>query len=263
MPDTKKKWPAVQPHDKFITKVTDNVYTVHGCFQFKGPIRFGLCMTLYKNDDGEITIMNSNRVSKKVEDEIRKLGTVKHVCRIVSNHGRADEYYVETFGATYWDIPGAQEHPKSSTVPATTNILEVGGPLPGIPDSKLMLLDNLSQPDGMVLLKDGGGIIVGGDFIQNGRGSKHDSFIFKKVIGPVSGIKTHALTTPPTYQEFYGKGEDMSVNCPVILALEFDTIICAHGSSVVGGAKEDLRKGWALINTGKIKGIGENWSGKN
>ena len=61
-------------------------------------------MVVVKRDD-DLTIINSIHVSEKVEDEIKKLGTVKNVVRLCSNHGVCDEYWIDKYQATYYDIP--------------------------------------------------------------------------------------------------------------------------------------------------------------
>ena len=109
---TTKTYPAIAPHGP-LTKVSDNVYVVPGSFKMAPGLRISLTMTIVRRES-ELTIVNSMRVRPEVEEEIKALGDIKSVVRICSNHGASDEYYIDTFGATYYDLQGAAETPGAS-----------------------------------------------------------------------------------------------------------------------------------------------------
>lgn len=245
----KKAYVAVPPHGS-LERVSEDVYIVPGSYRMAPGLRVSLTMVVVRRGNGndkELTIVNSMRVNADVEDEIKKLGDIKHVVRICSNHGASDEYYVDTYGATYHDLPDAATTEGATKGPSATSFLEDGKAPPSIPDAKLVFLKNLKMPDAVLYLPDDGGMLVAGDFVQNGDTSPHDSFVMRRVVGPLLGFNTGCLTTPPPFFKFYGKGEDVYVNVPIVMEMEFDTIICAHGPIVKGGAKEKLREGFAKV----------------
>ena len=242
---TTKKYPAIAPHGP-LTKVSDNVYVVQGSFKMGPGLLLSLTMTIVKRES-ELTIVNSMRVGPEVEEEIKALGDIKSVVRICSNHGASDEYYVDTFGATYYDLPLAAETPGASKVPATDKLIENGSAPPSIPDAKLVILENLKMPDAVLYLPDDGGTLICGDFIQNGIPSPHESFLVTHVLGKLLGFNTGLLTCPPPFFKFYGDGKDVSVNVAKIMEMDFDTVITAHGPYVKGGAKEKLKVGFDAV----------------
>ena len=248
-PTTEKTYPAPAPSHGSLTKISDNVYIVPGSFQMAPGIRITLTMSIVKRSS-DLTIINSMRVSSDVEQEIKKLGTIKNVVRICSNHGAHDEYYVDTFNATYYDIPNAASTKGTTKVPSTDNILEDGKEVPGISGSKVYFVKNIKMPEALVLLpkSDGGnGILITGDLIQSGhypprstmsaRGSNfitkyfinmdtgHTNFVASHILNPLLGFSTGSLTTPPPYFQFYGNGEDIYVNVPIVMEFDFDSII--------------------------------------
>ena len=242
---TTKTYPAIAPHGP-LTKVSDNVYVVPGSFKMAPGLRISLTMTIVRRES-ELTIVNSMRVRPEVEEEIKALGDIKSVVRICSNHGASDEYYIDTFGATYYDLQGAAETPGASKVPATENLVQNGSAPPSLPDAKLLILDNLKMPDAILYLPDGGGTLISGDFIQHGIPTPHESFLLKKVFSKLLGFNTGLLTCPPPFFKFYGKGEDFYVNVAKIMEFDFDTVITSHGPFVKGGAKEKLKEGFDAV----------------
>lgn len=252
MSTDEKNYPTPCVHGE-LEKISDNVYVVHGSFKMAPGLRISLTMTILKRD-ADLTVVNSMRVNSEVEDAIKELGTVKNVVRICSNHGACDEYYIDSFKATYYDIKESVTAEGATKVPATENYLEDGKAVPGIPDSKVIFVKGLKMPDAMILHPDKGGILIVGDFIQNGRKAPHTTFMYDYVLGKLLGFNTGVLTTPPPFLKLYGKGEDVyGPNVPSLLEMEFDTIIPSHGPKMVGGAKDDLKKGWAKMKKG------DNW----
>ena len=188
-------------------------------------VRLAVTMTIVKRG-GDLTIFNSTRVSKEVEEEIKKLGTIKNVVRLSGNHGSADEYYIDTFKATYWDLPGAAEAQGATKVPKADKMLSegVGGFAP-IPEANILFVKSIKIPEGMVWLPDDGGTLISGDFIQNGRPTPYNS-CGGKMLKAMMGFNTGCCNTPSPFFQFYGKGEDIyAPNVPTVLELKFDTII--------------------------------------
>ena len=226
---TEKKYAAVLPHGG-LEKISDNVFWVSGGYSMMPGVRIGCTMTIVKRGT-DLTIFNSLRVSQELEEEIKKLGTIKNVVRICANHGSCDEYYIDTFGATYWDLPGAADAKGATKVPITENLLSDGdGGLPPIPEAKIILLKSIATPEAVVFLpNDGDGILICGDFIRNAeQPCLHQSF-GGKAMSSLMGFNTGCCSTPSPFFFFYGKGEDIyGPNVPVILDLKFDTFVAGE-----------------------------------
>jgi len=181
--------------------------------------RISCTMTIVKRGD-DLTLINTLRVSAEVEEEIKKLGTIKNVVRICANHGSCDEYYKDTYEATYYDLPNADLEGATKTPQADKELPEIP-----IADAKVLMIKDLKFPEAMILIPDGGGTLITGDFIQNGRDAPHKSFL-GSAICMVAGFMTGYCNTPPLVFTVYGDNKDMyQPNVPAIMELEFDNII--------------------------------------
>ena len=218
--EAKEKYPAVCPHGS-LERVLDNVYIVMGSFKMMPATRIGVTMTIVKRDS-DLTIINSVRVSSEVEKEIEKLGTVKNVVRICANHGCWDEYYIDKFKATYYDLPGVNEAKGATQTPKADKELPE---LPFSDGSKVVMIEHLKYPEAVIWLPDGGGTLITGDFIQNGRPDHHSSFM-GNILGRLMGFNTGCCNPPPMFFKFYGDGKDVyKPNVPAIMELDFENIV--------------------------------------
>ena len=215
-----KKYPAIQPHGG-LEKVVDNIYVVFGSYKMMPGTRISLTMTIVVRGS-DVTIINSMRVNSEVEEEIKKLGTIKNVVRICANHGSSDEYYIDTFNATYYDLPGGADIAGATKTPKASKELPDEFP---ISDAKVIMIKDLKYPEAVVLLPDGNGTLITADFIQNGRPAPHKSFV-GSALTSMLGFNTGCCSTPPLFFKAYGDGKDIyQPNVPGILELDFENII--------------------------------------
>ena len=95
----------LEPHGP-IEPLFDDVWRVNGSLEMKPTMRLGRNMIVVRNG-GELTIINSVRLDSGTEAQLKALGTIAHVVKI-GLHGMDDAYYVDTFGAKMWTLPGAR-----------------------------------------------------------------------------------------------------------------------------------------------------------
>jgi len=212
------KYRPVAPHGD-LEEVADNVYVIMGSHVFVKGLRFGLTMTIVKQGN-ELTIINPYRLRQEVEDQVLKLGTIKHLVRISSMHGACDQYFIDKHQCTYWDLPAPE-----GKLPKGDQILKEGGEFP-IDGAKILMMENLKAPECVVWIPNGGGTLLTADIIQNGRPRPHNSWggnLFNRAVG---FLKVPHCGCPAFYRTNVDIGKDMyKPNFPRILELEFETIM--------------------------------------
>lgn len=237
-------YPDAVPHGA-LEKVTDDIYVVRGGHNMKGMV-IELTMTVIKQGS-DVVIVNSMRVSPEMEAEIQKLGKIKHIVQIAGGHGDYDQYYIDTFKATFWDLPGRDE----AKTPKGDKILSDGGDFP-VQGAKVMQIKDVSVSEFVVWLPHGGGTLVTGDFIQNGRPKQFVNFM-GGVFTHMVGFNNGRCSCPPLFRLGFNTGECMYANnVPRIMALDFKNIAPGHGPAQIGDAKKDLEEGFAMIKPYKV-----------
>ena len=79
-----------------ITKVFENIWFVQGQVKMPMllPMKISRSMTIIRDiDSGELTLVNSMRLSSADLMELEKLGPIKHIIRVGGFHGRYDGFY--------------------------------------------------------------------------------------------------------------------------------------------------------------------------
>ena len=229
-----------------LEKVTDDIYVVRGGHIMMKGMVIELTMTVIKQGS-DLVIVNAMRVSPEMEAEIQKLGKIKHLVQICGGHGTYDQYYIDTFKTTFWDLPGRDE----AKTPKGDKILSDGGDFP-VKGAKVMKIKDVSIPEFVVWLPHGGGTLVTADFIQNGRPKEFENFM-GSVFAHMVGFNNGRCSCPPLFRLGFNTGVDMYANNgPRIMALDFKNICPGHGPAQIGDAKEDLKEGFAMIKTYKV-----------
>ena len=272
------KYRPVAPHGD-LEEVTDNVYVVMGSHVIVPGLRIGFTMTIVKKGN-ELTLINPFRIRKDVEDQILNLGSIKHLVRLSSMHGACDQYFIDKYQVTFWDLPAPEDK-----LPKGYKLIEESGQFP-IDGAKILMMRDVKLPEAVVWIPNGGGTLLTGDVIQNGRPRPHGSLggnLFTRGVGFLSGH----CGCPPLYRKSVDIGKDMyQPNFTRILELDFENILTGqykkrsllsltrvdgnqevhnldsrkhllitlylfrnsgHGPPQKGGAKEDLKIGLALI----------------
>jgi len=151
----------------------DGVWIVHGSFPMSPAGTFPRTMTVVRHSGGRLAIINSMRLDDAGEAALRALGTVDAVVRLGSFHGVDDDYYVRTFGATAYVIPGSPLPPGAAEpVWMATTAGEDGSPPPALPiPGASLFIFKVAKAEGALYLPDfgpaaaasGGGNGDGGD----------------------------------------------------------------------------------------------------
>jgi len=223
-------------------KVFDDVYQVRGSadlLDLVGKPTVGRCMTIIVEGD-ELHIINSVRVKPDTEADILKLGKIKHVYKLGANHGLDDPYFVETFGATLWAMPGMKGRMGVEPQKQLTEDAEL--PMKG---TKFMGFKAcVKELEGAIWFERHGGMVVVCDTLTNyadpwdgyGTGGK---LLIKAIAGSpgthLSPLRKNLVKQGGTAKGF---GEDIVRLCD----MKFDVMFSAHGWPLKPNADETVRK---------------------
>lgn len=109
----------------------DGLWIVHGTFAMSPVGTFPRTMTVVRHSDGQLAIFNSLRLDEAGEAALRALGDVTAVVRLGAFHGVDDDYYVRTFGAVAYALPGSPLPPALPVAPVALVAGPTDAPIPG------------------------------------------------------------------------------------------------------------------------------------
>ena len=226
-----------------LEEVFENIFVVMGSLSFKKPLpmSFSRNMTVVRSGD-ELTLINSVRLDEQGLQQLDALGQVKHVVRLAGFHGMDDPFYKDHYGATIWSVD-APYAIGTSTNPTPEEIyfqqdqtLTTSTELP-IADAQIVAINSAKPKEALLLLRREGGILIAGDCLQNwAKPDKNFSFLAKIFMRKGGFIKPCAVG--PAWLKFT-KAEAAEIKG--ILGLEFEHVLPAHGTPVIGDAKEKYR----------------------
>lgn len=151
--------PPALPHGP-IEEVFPDVFQVRGGFRFMPALSITRNMTIVRQG-GELTVVNSVRLTDAGERELEKLGKVTHVVRIGAFHGADDPWFVRRFGASLWAPAGLS--PKGN-VTHDHELKPGNSPIEG---SSVFLFERGQKPEAALVLERDGGILLTCDSFQN------------------------------------------------------------------------------------------------
>ncbi len=225
-------FPAAMPHGS-ISEAFPDVFTVTGTFRFGPGVSITRNMTIVRSG-GELTLMNSVRLSPEGEAELEKLGKVTHLCRIGSFHGADDPYYKDRFGVKLWAPPGIKQ---PGDLKADEELKPGNAPLS---DLEVFAYEKAKQPEVALNYKKHGGILVTCDSYQNWTTFDGCSFIGKLMMkamgfGPtlIGGPWTKAV------------GSHVKADFDRLLEADFSHLAPAHGTVLKDAAKDGLKTAYA------------------
>jgi hypothetical protein len=226
------RYPAAQAHEP-IREIAPDVFFVPGTMQMAPLMRISRNMTVIR-DGGDLTLVNAIRLTSAGEDALQRLGTVRHVMRLGCVHGLDDAYSVARFGAQFWCQAGSTRYPE----PAPDHVLREGGPLP-VGDAQLFVFRETRLPESALLLRRGG-VLVTCDSLQHyGDWRRHS--LAARLVMPLLGFSRTTLIGPPWKKHLTPPGGSLRADFERLASLEFDTLISAHGTPLVGGARGAVR----------------------
>jgi len=189
--------------------------------------QFSRNMTVVREGDA-LTLINTVRLDDAGLAALDRLGEVKNVVKIGSFHGYDDAFYVDRYGAKLWALAG-MEH--ESGLPTKGELGAESMPFTG---AKLFVFETAKMPEGLLLIEREGGIVVSCDSLQNW--AEADRFFdgeTAKIMTEIGFIK--AANVGPGWARF---AEPKASDFERVLALPFKHLLSAHGSPLVGDAKE-------------------------
>ncbi|MFO0747186.1 MAG: hypothetical protein U1F43_16205 [Myxococcota bacterium] len=221
--------------------VSDGVHCVRGTFKIGPGIVISRTMTVVATPDG-LVVVSSVRLDAGGEAALAQLGRVAHVVALSDAHGKDDPYYVKTFGAAFWSVPGA----KPQGLPVDRVLGRVPGAEQPVPGGRFILIDNPGRPEGALWLPHGGGTLVTCDAIQNHADKSGASFL-ARVMTPLMGF-TGGVIVPRLWRRVHKVAPPaVAPTFAAIAGLEFENLVTAHGPPVIGGAAQRVRAALAAL----------------
>lgn len=240
MSDAPSKLPPALPHGP-LEQVLPGLYFVTGTMAMAGPmpVSFSRNMTVIVEDD-RLILVNTVRLDEAGLAALDALGRVTDVIRIAGFHGRDDGFYRQHYGARVWAMKG-HRYTSGLNAKATKTYLEpdvyIGDDtrLP-IADATLYRIES-DPPEGLLLLARDKGVAIAGDALQNWDAPDQYFSFFGKTMMRFMGFIKPCNVGPGWYKNARPPLEQVRG----LLALEFDSLLPAHGKAVIGGAKARFR----------------------
>lgn len=234
-----RKHPAAQPHGE-LRELFEDVWFVTGRLRMFGPITFSRNMTVVR--DGEaLTLIGSMRLGDTGLAALEQLGKVKNVIRLAAFHGMDDPFYKERYGAKVYAVEGSTYSAGFKPDPAKAYFqpdvwMNDATGLP-VRDAKLVTIRSSTPTEGLLLLEREGGILVSGDALQNwAEPDPYFSLSGRLMMKRMGFIRPYNVG--PGWLD--GARPDRA-EVKALLDLPFEHVLPAHGTEVIGSAREKFR----------------------
>jgi hypothetical protein len=236
MPTMSRPFPPALPHGE-LREVLPGIHFVTGTIKMPGPVpvRFSRNMTVVREDDGRLVLINAVRLDDAGLAALDALGKVTDVIRLAANHGMDDPFYADRYHAKVWALRGQRYTPGFSTSSAKVYFdahveMDAATELP-LAGARLLVIRS-QPPEGLLLLARHGGLVVSGDCLQNW--ARSDAFFngLGSVMMRAMGFFRPHNIGPAWLKQCKPPKEDLRA----ILAQPFANVLPAHGTPVLGGA---------------------------
>lgn len=215
------------PHGSFREEFPD-VFVMTGGFRMGPGMSIPRNMTVVRRG-GELTIINSVRLTPAGERALEELGTPKHLLRIGLGHGADDPYYLHRYRPSFW----APEGMKHSGGIAADEVLRPGHS--PIAESEVFVFENGRGKEAAVRLDHEGGVLVTCDSYQNWESYEGCSPV-AKVVAKVMGFGPTYIGGPWLKRMGPGVRKDFER----LREVRFDSLIAGHGQVLRKKAREGL-----------------------
>lgn len=220
--------PPPCPHDP-IEELIPDVFMVRGSIWMNRFLRISRNMAVVRHE-GKLTLVNPIRLSAAGEEQLRGLGEVERLLRLGPFHGIDDPYYLDVFGAELWATGPSKAHPQ----PEPKVIVGPDDPLP-FPDAELFAFRKVLQPEGALLVRREGGLLLTCDSIQSYGDYRHNN-LPARLMMPFIGFPKRTIVGPMWLKVMTPEGESLEDDFRALLELEFERLLAAHGAPVLNGA---------------------------
>jgi hypothetical protein len=226
------------PHDP-ISKVTDGVYVVRGCFRMGPGLVISRTMTILEAPDG-LVLVNAIRLSEQGETELARLGPVKHLLKLSDSHGIDEPYVADRYRPEVWALPRARLRAGVTR----TRVLGPDGPIAGARVIEFPGTTGWSEV--AYLAPASGGTLVTCDALQYHVDLAHTS-LFARVVTPLLGFKGGVIVAPMWRKLQKVQGEAVRGAFAGITGLTYANLVTGHGPPIVNGADELVRDALARL----------------
>lgn len=213
-----------------IKEVFPDVFTVQGSFRFAPGLSITRNMTIVRQG-GELTLVNSVRLSPEGERELEQLGKVTHLVRIGAFHGADDPWMKHRFAPKLW-APARMRH-----VGGLTTEEELGEGKSPLGGSRVFTFTAGKLPEAAILLERDGGILLTCDSYQNWTTFDGCSPL-GKVMMRVMGFGPTLIGGPWTK----AMGPNVRKDFDRLVDLPFEHVMPGHGTPLRDVAKPGLHK---------------------
>jgi hypothetical protein len=211
-----------------ITEIFKDVFSVTGGFRFGFGMSITRNMTIVRQGT-ELTLLNSVRLSPEGEKELEKLGNVKHLVRVGAFHGIDDPYYQQRYSPTLWAPP------KIKHLGSLKTDEELAPGHAPIAKAQVFAFEHGKRAEVAILLEQDGGTLITCDSYQNWSTFDGCSFMARTMM-PIMGFGPAVIGGPWVK----AMGTDVKQDFDRMMQLKFENLIPAHGTPIVGKAKESL-----------------------
>jgi hypothetical protein len=227
-------YPAVCPHDP-IEQIGEDVFMVRGSVKLNPVLRITRNMAIVRHG-GELTLINPLRLSETELARLDAMGEVKHVVRMGAFHGMDDPFYVDRYRPRFWSQSGGSTYRE----PSIDEEIDDSTTLP-FPGARVLCFRGTKQPEAVILLTRGKGLLLTTDSIQHYGDYSHNNLL-ARLIMPFIGFPRTTIVGPFWMKLMTPEGGSLKAEFGRILELEFDSLLSAHGTFLKTGAHEAVRQ---------------------
>jgi hypothetical protein len=224
-------YPPSYPHDE-IKNLYPGVYLLHGSIKMGPGMKMNRNMVILKNGE-ELTLINPVRMNDEGLSSLDNLGKVKNILRMGDFHGLDDPFYLDRYKCEFW----AQDGQDTYKHPQPTKLISAHTESP-YPNSDFFVFESANYPEAALLLKDYK-LLITTDSVQYHSDWSYFTW-FTKFVFKLLGFKIGINIGLPWIKRVTPKGSSMKSDFDNLLALDFDSIIAAHGLHLKSGAKKEL-----------------------
>lgn len=224
-------YPPVYPHDE-LKSLYPNVYLLRGSIKMGPGMRMNRNMIVL-NNEGKLILINPVRMNDDSLSRLDELGKVSFILRLGDFHGLDDDFYLDRYKCEFW----AQDDQESYKTPRPDQLIkpELESPFP---DSEFFVFEKAQYPEAALLLRKYK-LLITTDSVQHHADWRYFTW-FTKFVFKLLGFKVGLNIGPPWLKRVTPKDDTLKSDFERMLALEFDSLVAAHGTQLKVGAKNAL-----------------------
>lgn len=224
-------FPPAYPHDE-IKKLYPGVFFLHGSIKMGPGMRMNRNMVILQNEN-KLILINPVRMSDAGLASLDKLGDVKCIIRLGDFHGLDDAFYLDRYKCDFL----AQDGQDTYKTPIPSGIISADTESP-FPNSEFFIFESAKYPEAALFLKEHK-LLITTDSVQYHADWSYFSW-FTKFVFKILGFKVGVNIGGPWLKRVTPKGRTLKEDFEKLLALDFDSIIAAHGLQLESEAKKAL-----------------------